>query len=1048
MEIWGRFGCNNVELRAFCSKHSSEVTSNSQHTEDSMSPAAGGDSSLPRLLMKSVPVNRLLKLKLGCKNVDKSTVNVETIGTSCGEGRKNEVIAELTALSPSSNCSDAELAIHMDKPTVFEKDNIEVVDTCSLVQTLYELINQGKITVKDAATQMGIPIDLLSAALKDEYTAISSELQMKIVQWFQDSAHVGTPANCLKFSIDSAIAFADKVAKTDDPNTVKVAGPVGSGASMPLAPGGRLQSRIRILKERELIYSSGNPSVEQNGNWMLVNGINGIPNAVNEHMKEKAITDKSDSPCQDLEKPEEKEKDSLNYSCVHKGVEHVMEQSQRITQTPHDAGVAANMTNDVSEKQQLPQSIKEKEPLDLYEKPHVNTEVTAQTDTERSYEEHFDFAANCVTQCMHGTKKGESASSSYIHPFIKKKLTQMCKCGLFQKKNSILECDGDEKGVLSSSRPWNSSCTDLKSTFNDARGRQLGKARELGILDVAPEDEVEGEIVYFQSRLLDNAVALKHHFEYLLLRVVSNLPKELEALCKQRWDEVLVNQFFRQVKETKKRGRKERRHREAQAVLAAATAAAAASSRILSLRKDTHDEIPSKINTASGRGAGVPRAKETLLRLTLPKNSPDPSEVFQLTSDSSEEHRWSCEICRRHDTISNQILVCCNCKVGLLVVVFLLELYRSDFRVAVHSSCYKGLKNPSGPWYCEVCEEFILKSRSPRSQPINFRESSGLITQCGICGGTAGAFRKAADGHAGLFMNVTAVEGRLLHKAYCGIHSLEQRRKAESQHCGPDELCRIKHIRVELEKLRLLCERTVKREKVKKELVLCSHDILASKRDNVAFSMLVRGSFILPELSSDSVTTSLKGYADDKKSCSGTRQRSDDVTVDSTVSGTDQVTVPLHMDIDRKTDDNFLSQPSCKPIGKVPSSRKQLSNRPISIATQDSTEDGRRRLKTRKHTETFKKELVMTSEQASLRNLRLPKGYVYVPVDDLLKDKPNNHKMEFPRLQKYKRRMEEKLTSGLAVILPAVGRGLRCTIHVFGALGKLALGPVTVYTRN
>lgn len=39
------------------------------------------------------------------------------------------------------------------------------------------------------------------------------------------------------------------------------------------------------------------------------------------------------------------------------------------------------------------------------------------------------------------------------------------------------------------------------------------------------------------------------------------------------------------------------------------------------------------------------------------------------------------------------------------------------------------------------------------------------------------------------------------------------------------------------------------------------------------------------------------------------------------------------------------------------------------------------------HTETLAKELVMTSDQASMKNQRLPKGFVYVPIRSLPKDK-------------------------------------------------------------
>lgn len=89
------------------------------------------------------------------------------------------------------------------------------------------------------------------------------------------------------------------------------------------------------------------------------------------------------------------------------------------------------------------------------------------------------------------------------------------------------------------------------------------------------------------------------HADDLICKVVKGLPQEIDAIAKQKWDAVLVNQYLSELREAKKRGRKERRHKEAQAVLAAATAAAAASLRISSQRKDVPDEevvyhVPSK----------------------------------------------------------------------------------------------------------------------------------------------------------------------------------------------------------------------------------------------------------------------------------------------------------------------------------------------------------------------------------------------------------------------------------------------------------------------
>ncbi|KAK3015714.1 hypothetical protein RJ639_005662 [Escallonia herrerae] len=199
--------------------------------------------------------------------------------------------------------------------------------------------------------------------------------------------------------------------------------------------------------------------------------------------------------------------------------------------------------------------------------------------------------------------------------------------------------------------------------------------------------------------------------------------------------------------------------------------------------------------------------------------------------------------------------------------------------------------------------------------------------------------------------------------------------------------------RVELERLRLLCERIIKREKFKRELVLCSHDILASNRDSVTLSSLAHSSYFPPDVSSESATTSLKGYTDDYKSGSEAHQRSDDLTVDSTIAGKRRVKFPVPVENDQKTDDSSTSQQPFeqKPKERTLFSGKQIPHRPAhrasSIASESTSDDGEKRSKYRKHTETFEKELVMTSDQASMRNQRLPKGFVYVPIGCLSNEK-------------------------------------------------------------
>lgn len=97
---------------------------------------------------------------------------------------------------------------------------------------------------------------------------------------------------------------------------------------------------------------------------------------------------------------------------------------------------------------------------------------------------------------------------------------------------------------------------------------------------------------------------------------------------------------------------------------------------------------------------------------------------------------------------------------------------------------------------------------------------------------------------------------------------------------------------------------------LQRELVISSHDILAFKRDHVARSVLARSHFILPDGSSESATTSLKGNTEGYRSCSEPLQRSDDVTVDSSVSAKRRVRVAISMDTDSKLDDDCSTSQS------------------------------------------------------------------------------------------------------------------------------------------
>lgn len=137
---------------------------------------------------------------------------------------------------------------------------------------------------------------------------------------------------------------------------------------------------------------------------------------------------------------------------------------------------------------------------------------------------------------------------------------------------------------------------------------------------------------------------------------------------------------------------------------------------------------------------------------------------------------------------------------------------------------------------------------------------------------------------------------------------------------------------------------------MQRDLVLCSHDVLAFKRDHVARSVLVRSPFFLPEVSSESATTSLKGHVEDLKSCSEAVQRSDDVTVDSTVSIKHWNKVPLSLDTEQKTDED--STTSQNPFPRKFADRALYAGKQIpqrsSTTTSRNLLDGGLRFKSRK----------------------------------------------------------------------------------------------------
>ncbi|OWM88465.1 hypothetical protein CDL15_Pgr003877 [Punica granatum] len=932
MEIWGKFGDDNVELRAFCSKHSEVQPGGIVLQSEGTSMTAADDSYTGCSSPGTLPVKESQNSKVSCRNGDEAVMQLEEPDSSevsdCSE--LQEVSLNDTKISSEHNSgTDACQLNFLDKVETNYGEEAKEIDPLNLLLVLKKLIDGGKVSVKDVASDIGVSPDSLAAKLAGD--SLLPDLRCKLVKWLKSHAYLGTVEKDPKLKIRRAVSTKARDGVTDDSDSVAVS---VSDVSHPVAvksvpPRRRTKSNIRVLKDSNLLCSSDNTSAVDNMSHV------------------------------ELSK---------------KNISHVV-----LEEADESLSLA-----DVLDKASLLQ---------------------------KSEADSFEDSLPRDSKAYDGSNEGETSH-----------------------------------GVISANA-FDSSNTQHQQLKSNSANRetaganidQLAEARKMGLLELSPDDEVEGEIFYFQYRLLHNVRSRKPISDNLIRSIEKSLPQEIDAAHSQKWDAVLLNRYLYERREAKKQGRKEKKHKEAQAVLAAATAAAAASSRSSSFRKDPLDDSANQekflnVNITNGRAG--PRASETVSRVGMLRDSADRHVDF------GKEYTKLCDICSRAEKIMNPILVCSSCK------------------VAVHLDCYRNVRESTGPWYCELCED--LKCSGARD--VEFWEKFGSVSECALCGGTTGAFRKSTSGqwvHAfcaewvfegtfrrgqvnpvvgmdtiskeldecvichhkygvcikcnyghcqstfhpscargsGLFMIVKSVGGKLLHKAYCMKHSSEQKAKVESQRYGAEELKSIKQIRVELERLRLLCERIVKREKVKREIVLCTQEILSLKRNTAARLALAQSPFFHPsaDVSSDSATTTSINNRSGSEATAV--QKSDDMTVDSSVAGKRRPRVTFSLGssgTDHRTDDGSTSHQKNlirKPSGKAPLPGKTIPKRPPPpVASRNLSDDGEIRLQQyKKRTETLEKELVMTSDQADLKNKLLPKGYAYVPSDSIPpKDKWTN----------------------------------------------------------
>ncbi|CAD6242208.1 unnamed protein product [Miscanthus lutarioriparius] len=1019
MEIWGKSRHPNVELRAFCSKHSAvgytSSIENSNLASEQNPRKSGPDNTT--LSSGKIPILRFTR-----KNKDKF-INCGTSTSSSGNLIRVKTIEQGALANTVRNENTQPIRIWETGAGHPSAGGDHMRSSGDIAVVLRKLIDSGKVSVSDIASEVGISSESLEAALVGETTTFSHGLTLKIIKWLQNSVHMhGAQGNVCKGS--SVVVQDNKSDGLDTTDTVDVK----NALVLDHDKGVLVDVPDSTVTEPARTRSKSNSKILKENNATCAIGVTILQNG-----KKNMVKESSNPECSAKEFANEstQEFSPTSNKDVLKDEHGILILND--TSGNKDFGTSTEIPNE-NQGALLGRKINHLTEVELgpcLEKgvsSHDHCFVQGDNCRDGVYSVENSFNARvCGSNCSHGQPFFNfDDSHSYIHPFIKKKISHHWDITFNQNKEALNHYIQESPYPSHEEIPTD-SWVEVEGTADTTATGQVLKARSSKILEHSPDDEVEGEMVYLQSRLLDNAVVLKHRYEKLIAKVVQNLSRELDAFSKRKWDLIFVNQFLRDVREAKKRGRKEKRHKEAQAVLAAAAAAIASSSRNSTMRKDAKEDAPESSPKLVAGSSRVGQRTSSLLWINDSSKSSDNKFGSFHMPISSKENGLHCDVCMRTETLLNRIFVCSRCK------------------AAVHIDCYRNLENSIGPWNCELCEDQDISSEAATVSDKSHCNGKKLpFAQCGMCHGTSGAFRKTVDGkwiHAfcaewlldtkyvrgqdnpvegmeslvegkdtccvclrnvgmclrcssgdcnitfhptcarssGLYMNTKGFGTTPQHKAYCGKHSVEQK-EADAQQFGPEELTSMKRMRVELEKLRLLCERIIKREKVKRETVMCDHDILAKTKDTVIFSYLACGA------SSESATTSVHN-----RSYSGAAQRSDDVTVDSTISGKKTIRFSLNnRDADRNTADSSRTLISFKRklSERGPRAGKQLPQRPTAAKKlEDEDKKTTDKKITMQQREMFQKELVMTSDQASTQNQLLPKGYVYVPRDSLSKEK-------------------------------------------------------------
>ncbi|CAN0919978.1 PHD finger protein rhinoceros [Linum grandiflorum] len=206
LEVWGKYGHDSVELRAFCSKHSGLL---------------GGKDSFEvgehSLTIKCISVAEDLveqtpdKLRNIHRNGDKCAPLIESVCLTSTDKSSDVEQGDLT----SSDSRDGD-AFQTCDPIMVEKNDVEdptPSGSLNLELLVKKLVHRGKINVKDVSKELGISPDSLDAILTED--RLVPEVRCKIVRWLHNHAYMGSSQKNVKAKLKSAM-LSNSEAKSVD----------------------------------------------------------------------------------------------------------------------------------------------------------------------------------------------------------------------------------------------------------------------------------------------------------------------------------------------------------------------------------------------------------------------------------------------------------------------------------------------------------------------------------------------------------------------------------------------------------------------------------------------------------------------------------------------------------------------------------------------------------------------------------------------------------------------------------------------------------------